>query len=223
MGNSGKNSNTSQFFITFKPLPQCDGKHVVFGEVVSGFEVLDALANIGTQKGDGDKPLVPIQITDCGTFTPLYTPGSGYWYDQPDSEAFSGMTPVLMVRPRVAIVAGTNGICDKFLGLLGSKVCPVSVIVDDLGDIEAAVGRVFDLLESFAVDMVIVAPVYADSFKNFQIPTLWLEVTPSFGGKGVSITKEEIIIISKPVEALRKIHSVSYMAKSSIYRLDGAL
>lgn len=39
MGNSGKNSNTSQFFITFKEAPQCDGKHVVFGKVVSGFEV----------------------------------------------------------------------------------------------------------------------------------------------------------------------------------------
>ena len=39
MGNSGKNSNTSQFFITFQAAPQCDGKHVVFGKVVSGFEV----------------------------------------------------------------------------------------------------------------------------------------------------------------------------------------
>lgn len=39
MGNSGKNSNTSQFFVTFKEAPQCDGKHVVFGHVVSGFEV----------------------------------------------------------------------------------------------------------------------------------------------------------------------------------------
>lgn len=39
MGNSGKNSNTSQFFITFQPAPTCDGKHVVFGKVVSGFEV----------------------------------------------------------------------------------------------------------------------------------------------------------------------------------------
>ncbi len=39
MGNSGKNSNTSQFFITLDKVPQCDGKHVVFGEVISGMEV----------------------------------------------------------------------------------------------------------------------------------------------------------------------------------------
>ena len=36
MGNSGKNSATSQFFITFAAAPQCDGKHVVFGRVVAG-------------------------------------------------------------------------------------------------------------------------------------------------------------------------------------------
>lgn len=35
MGNSGKNSNSSQWFITFAAAPQCDGKHVVFGRVVS--------------------------------------------------------------------------------------------------------------------------------------------------------------------------------------------
>jgi peptidylprolyl isomerase len=42
MGNSGMNSNTSQFFITLAAAPQCDGKHVIFGRVVSGWEVLDA-------------------------------------------------------------------------------------------------------------------------------------------------------------------------------------
>ena len=40
MGNSGKNSNTSQFFLTFAPAKQLDGKHVVFGEVEEGAEVL---------------------------------------------------------------------------------------------------------------------------------------------------------------------------------------
>ena len=32
MGNSGKNSNTSQFYVTLGKTPQCDGKHVIFGE-----------------------------------------------------------------------------------------------------------------------------------------------------------------------------------------------
>ena len=47
MGNSGKHSNTSQFFVTLAPAPQCDGKHVVFGRMISGWEVLRAVEGGG--------------------------------------------------------------------------------------------------------------------------------------------------------------------------------
>ena len=40
MANSGKNSNSSQFFFTLGAAPQCDGKHVVFGRVVEGLDIL---------------------------------------------------------------------------------------------------------------------------------------------------------------------------------------
>lgn len=64
MGNSGKNSNGSQFFITFGPLKQLDGKHCVFGRVVSGFDVLDAIE--ATAGEEDAAPTVPVMIADCG-------------------------------------------------------------------------------------------------------------------------------------------------------------
>ena len=60
MANSGPNTNGSQFFITTVPTPHLDGKHVVFGQVVSGLEHLEYLENVPTN-GD-DSPMNPIII-----------------------------------------------------------------------------------------------------------------------------------------------------------------
>lgn len=63
MANSGKNTNGSQFFITFIPAKWLDEKHTVFGEMVEGEEILKKLETLGSQNG---KTTGLIKIDDCG-------------------------------------------------------------------------------------------------------------------------------------------------------------
>ena len=63
MANAGRNTNGSQFFITTTTTPWLDGKHVVFGALREGLDVLQAMEACGTASGTPTKAVV---ITDCG-------------------------------------------------------------------------------------------------------------------------------------------------------------
>ncbi|TVY76109.1 41 kDa peptidyl-prolyl cis-trans isomerase [Lachnellula suecica] len=67
MANAGPGTNGSQFFITTVPTPHLDGKHVVFGEVLSGKSLVRKIENLPTQ--GGDKPAKDVVILDCGQLT----------------------------------------------------------------------------------------------------------------------------------------------------------
>lgn len=71
MANAGPNTNGSQFFVTVAQTSYLDDRHAVFGEVVKGYDVVEAISKV---KASNDRPVDPVKMTKVeivGEFTPV--------------------------------------------------------------------------------------------------------------------------------------------------------
>jgi len=97
---------------------------------------------------------------------------------------------------------------------MGDNVLPIQIVIGDEDSEDAAVEKAYNYLERFKIDVVIVAPVNAGLFKSMEIPPSWIEW-------GFNASIDQLVLITKPVDALSSIRNSSWMINIKGWQLDG--
>lgn len=113
MANSGPDTNGSQFYITFAPTPHLDGKHTVFGKLISGLEVLDHIEKEPVN-ADTDRPKRPIKVLSTSVveqprIASDNTKDDSYPKKKPDLSACAGSTQKSVISAKELATTSSVG------------------------------------------------------------------------------------------------------------------
>lgn len=165
---------------------------------------MDATEQWGSVSGEPLRGDLSCQVTDCVLWHPMVTPGAGYWFDTPDPDSYTGVSPVFVVRSRIAVVATSELILDRFCKVLQPFCSVTKIILSGETPSKIVVSSIDTLLQNFAIDVVIVALSCTMMLVDMKLPSDWLEA---------GIALKEVIIEAKPLESRELIRTKSWLVR----------
>lgn len=114
-----------------------------------------------------------------------------------------------MVRPRVAVIAPTPAVMERFEKTMSAHASITAVCADETDD--KTLEKIDNVLSNFSVDVVVVAPACSHMQKSITLPPSW---------DGIPV--DQVVLEAKPVSALTTVWTQSWLTKQRGFPLDGS-